>query len=428
MQRNTFNSLIVIFSITILAFLYLRSLSPRDSVSPPMHQTPILENGKHVVAGYYVSWAIYDRKYNVKDMDPTKLSHVLYGFANLNETGSVVLADPWADVEKHIDNEPWTATPNLYGNFRQLLLMKQKHRHVKVSLSIGGWSFSKNFAEVARDEQKRRQMVETSMRLVNDLGLDGIDIDWEFPNNSEDAENFVKLLHDFRTALTEDAERKGDSIPYLLTAAMPCSEDKYNLLKLEHMAHYVDHFYLMAYDYAGSWSARSGHQANLYGGEINTDKCVRDYIARGVPGRKIVLGLPMYGRSFENTAGPGSSYNGVGKGTWEPGSYDYKQLPLPGAQEHVDLEMVASYSYDPAKKEMVTYDNPEVAQIKAEYVRRMGLGGCMFWELSADNSSSGRSLLHTVYETLGGANSLDNSPNRLIYPDSTYENVRKNHI
>lgn len=63
---------------------------------------------------------------------------------------------------------------NLYGNFKQLYLLKQKYRHLKVSLSVGGWSWSGNFSTVASTPQKRTRFTETAVSLVNNLGLDGI--------------------------------------------------------------------------------------------------------------------------------------------------------------------------------------------------------------------------------------------------------------
>jgi chitinase len=73
------------------------------------------------------------------------------------------VADSW--------NESGT---NLYGNFKQFLLLKKANRHLKVSLSIGGWTWSTNFAAVAGDPACRKKFVESSIRLLGDLGLDGI--------------------------------------------------------------------------------------------------------------------------------------------------------------------------------------------------------------------------------------------------------------
>ena len=80
--------------------------------------------------------------------------------------------------------------------------------------------------------------------------------------------------------------------------------------------------------YAGSWDSKTGHQAQLMGGpnELSTDRALRYFGSHGVSSDKLVIGIPLYGRSFCNTDGPGTPYSGVGQGSWEQGVYDYKAL------------------------------------------------------------------------------------------------------
>lgn len=182
-------------------------------------------------------------------------------------------------------------------------------------------------------------------------------------------------------------------------------------------------------DYAGSWDTTSGHQANLYPEPQNpaatpfsTDAAITDYVAAGVPASQIVLGMPVYGRSFEATSGLGQPYNGVGAGSWEAGVWDYKVLPKAGAAEMTDTTAGATYSYDSSTAELISYDTPAMVQQKVAYLQQKGLGGSMFWEASGDRNDTS-SLLLASFNALGGAGALDPRQNLLSYPNSQYANI-----
>jgi len=136
-----------------------------------------------------------------------------------------------------------------------------------------------------------------------------------------------------------------------------------------------------------------------------------------------VIGMPLYGRAFENTDGMGRPYSGVGQGTWENGVFDYKTLPLPGFVEQVDADVCGSYCQDSQKRKIVTYDTVEMARRKAEYIRKEGLGGAMWWESSADKKGP-ESLIGNVVDTLGGRGALQHQQNCITYPQSKYDNLR----
>ncbi|EPZ31515.1 Glycoside hydrolase, family 18, catalytic domain-containing protein [Rozella allomycis CSF55] len=398
-------------------------------------QLPIQATGTKVVV-YFPNWAIYSRKYFVWDMDWNKITHINYAFANVLPDGSISLLDPWADTDQRfIDHgDSWNdPNENLFGNFNQLFKFKQNFRHVKVGLSLGGWTLSKYFSDACSTPEGRKKLVGSSIKLMIDLGLDFIDIDWEYPTEGgldgnshrpEDGENYVKLLKEFRTQFL------GLNFVPQLSVAAPASKLYYRHWNIPQMCQLLDFVNIMTYDFSGSWSRKAGHQSNLYdypNNEMNisVNETIVDWIKLGCPSEKIVMGMPIYGRSFENTKGLGFPFTSPTVGTWEPGVFDYKKLPLAGSSEYYDVKSGASYSYDSAKKILVSYDTIPVVNQKLEYIRDLSLGGAMFWEISADRPTNDpKSILSATYKYISANMNIDATPNNVLYPDSKYPNIR----
>jgi chitinase len=341
------------------------------------------------------------------------------------------LSDQWADTDIHFEGDPIDDTSgNLYGCLNQLYILKKKNQHLKVLLSIGGWTYSANFATPAATASGRSTFASSAVSLVRNLGLDGLDIDWEYPVDATQAKNFVLLLQAVRDALDTYGNSLSTPYHFTLTVACPAGPSNYEKLMIAEMDQYVDFWNLMAYDYVWSGSPQTGHQANLFPANdgstpFDTLTAVNYYISKGVAPQNIVLGMPIYGRAFDATAGARSPFVGVSPGTWEPGIYDFKDLPLIGAKEQFDSKLGVSYSYDATKREFISYDNIAMVNQKAAWIRKMELGGAMWWESSADALGS-KSLIRSVYLALGGQDGLglEMTSNRLAYLDSTYANLR----
>lgn len=341
------------------------------------------------------------------------------------------MTDTWADTDIHWDGDSWNDEgTNIYGCLKQLNLLKKRNRNLKVLLSIGGWTYSSNFKDPASTPQGREHFAKTSVDLVKNLGFDGIDIDWEYPQNADEASHLVELLTAVRQELDAYAQTLSQPHHFELTVACPAGAQNYEKMDIAGMDHLLDFWNLMAYDYAGSWDQVAGHQANLYPSSDNpastpfsTVAAIDYYASQGVSPHKIVLGMPLYGRAFENTDGPGHPFQGVGEGTWENGVLDYKKLPLEGAEEHCDDAVTASYCYNAGQRKLVTYDTPAVARTKAEFIKERGLGGGMWWESSADKAGDD-SLISTIVNGLGGPEGLLQQENCVEYPETKYDNLR----
>lgn len=135
-------------------------------------------------------------------------------------------------------------------------------------LSIGGWTYSPNFHPVVISRSAREEFVRSSIKLLEDYGLDGIDVDYEYPSNNEQARGYTELLRCLREALDEHAAKKGNGCRFELSVrqvvvhrriqsltywlldlqiAAPCGPSNYEKLHAREMDRYLDFWNLMAY-------------------------------------------------------------------------------------------------------------------------------------------------------------------------------------
>jgi chitinase len=445
--------------------------APAAAPPPPSPSSPVpgpLAASGRQAGAYFGSWDIYrqdsrgipGRDYHIADIHNTtslvggkptrvadQLTFINYAFGNIYpknngfECATVQQAeslapgfggDVWADfgnstLPRQVNN---TATSGrLAGNFGQLKLLKAEHPHLKVFISLGGWTWSKHFSKAAKTDALRKQLVSSCIKkyIKGDLdtsvdssgyggagsakGLfDGIDVDWEFPGvegdkNSfdpvNDKQNFTLLMQEFRRQL--DAQGLLDGKRYLLTAAIGAGLEKIAHIEPQKLSLVLDWVNLMSYDFHGVWEGedKTNFHAPLFHDPLDpsTDNAatysandaVMALIDKQMPSKKIVLGVPFYGRGWSGvSAGPQNSlYRPVGGGApttikeGDPGFDDYKVIKLkPGS--HVFNATTVQMSVFTTTGEWWSYDSPQTLGRKMQYVRDKNLLGAFAWDLSGD--------------------------------------------
>ncbi|MCA9910460.1 MAG: glycoside hydrolase family 18 protein [Anaerolineae bacterium] len=364
------------------------------------------------IVGYFPSWDIYARGYTVTDIPAAQLTHINYAFVNISEEGECVLGDRWADVEYLYPGD--SEDDPVRGNFHQLQLLKAAHPQLKVLLSIGGWTWSGRFSDVALTDDSRARFAASCVGMMREYGFDGLDIDWEYPGGGgletnvsrpEDGHNYTLLLAELRRQLDAQGEADGGA-HYLLTIAAPAGANTYRHMELDQIHESLDWINVMAYDFFGGWSSTTGHQAALYtapgapAGTISADQAVQGYLAAGVPTDKLVLGVPFYGHGWRETQDQNDGlFQPYGDLAGEEGTFRYRDLGLfMGSMErHWDDDAKAAWLFLPANGLMISYDDAETLRAKAQYIIDQGLGGVMFWELGGDDDE------HTLSQALHAA-------------------------
>lgn len=277
---------------------------------------------------------------------------------------------------------------------------------LKIVLSVGGWSAG-GFSEAAFTQEGREKFARTAGQIVREYGLDGIDVDWEYPCISiagikaapEDKENFTLLLAEIRKDLDGITDR-------YCTVTIAGGGDRYytRCTNMREASEYLDYVQIMSYDLRGGFSVQTGHHTNLYTNaadlqNASVDEGVKAYLEAGVPKEKIVIGVAFYSRKW---SGVPDVDHGLIQMAATPGGFGPHYSLL--EEEYINKNGYVRYWDDEAKApflyngdEFITYDDEESIAQKVKYVKENGLGGVMFWEYKCDRTHT---LMKALAETM----------------------------
>jgi chitinase len=363
------------------------------------------------VVGYFASWDVKSKGTRIADLPARDLTHIYYAFAKIGSDGRVVLSDPCVDIGVCVS----PATADSGGNFAALGRLKALNPHLKLAISIGGWTDSGKFSDAALTDASRRLFTESAIDLFirQRPGLfDGIDIDWEFPveggldGNVErpaDKQNFTLLLRELRRQL--DAQGTTDSRHYELTIAASARLEEIANVEVALIEPLLDFINVMTYDYHEA-PGRTNFNAPLYEARgdltprLNVDQTMTAFLDARVRRGKLLVGIPFYGHAYGSVpdVNHGLFQNGTDKPPgWHEHDGDWNVLAQTRLRnsryvKYWESSARVPFMYDSTSGTWVSYDDPRSVREKVQYVREHGLGGVVIWELGGDDGSLMRAI------------------------------------
>ncbi|TGE26929.1 carbohydrate-binding protein [Hymenobacter metallicola] len=287
------------------------------------------------VIGYVPSWAG-----DVNSVQYTKLTHINYAFLLPTATGGLQPIENPAKLQS---------------------LVSLAHANgVKVLISVGGWNDGNDsgFESIGANATYRNTFVTNLVNFANQYNLDGVDIDWEYPDAGASANNHALLMQQLSTEMHNRGK--------LLTAAVVGTN---GASILNSVFTSVDFLNLMAYDF-------NNFDHSTYDYAVQS---INYWKGRGLPANKTVLGVPFYGRP-----------------TWE----SYAQLLARGASPNADVFNGVGYNGIPTIKS------------KTNLAFDQG-SGIMIWELSQD-ATGANSLLTAINQVVVQRNGVTPPPAQAI--------------
>ncbi|HEU5168059.1 MAG TPA: glycoside hydrolase family 18 protein [Chitinophagaceae bacterium] len=314
-------------------------------------------------------------------IDVLRLSHINYAFIDIKDNRA------W------LHNET-TDTVNL----RKLSELKRINPDLKILISIGGWTWSKNFSDATLTDTSTRNFALSAVDIVSKYYLDGIDIDWEYPGmigdsnvyRPEDKQHYTLLFKELRKGL--DSLSRTRQMKYYVTTAVGGSQAYLDHTEMDKVQQYTDYINIMSYDYAGGWDPVSGHHTNLYVSSGDSDqysahRSIQTFIAAGVPAAKIVIGMAFYGKGWQMESTDNNGLYRKAIRFARGGGFTYLKdsfLNKNGYKEYWDATAKAPYLFNSEKKIFISYDNERSVKEKCKYVKQHHLAGVMFWEYNSD--------------------------------------------
>lgn len=373
---------------------------------------------------------------DINKLDVRQITHLNYSFGLVYNNEKDETNDALKDASKL--HQIWLSE-KVQADLQKIPELRKQNPNLKVLLSVGGWG-ARGFSGAAATKETRAIFIQSAQEIIEKYGLDGIDLDWEYPVNGAwglvesqpaDRANFTALLKELRAAL---GHKK------LLTIAVGANaESPKSWVDVQAIAPSLDYINLMTYDMA---YGTQYFNSNLYDStkwptiaaadKYSADFVVNNYLAAGLKPSQMNLGIGFYGRVPKRAVEPGIDWSkpDAQKSPATQPYFEAAQIAL-FKSLGIDLskdtyvkynDIVAKLINDPQKRFSqhwddeakvpwlsvqsadgkalfaLSYENPRSVAIKADYIKSKGLGGAMFWEYGADDNNQ---LAKQLADSLG---------------------------
>ncbi|XP_002002217.2 chitinase-like protein Idgf3 [Drosophila mojavensis] len=363
-------------------------------------------------------------------------THVIYGYAGINpDTYEMKSLNQPLDFERR--------------HFAQITALKEKYPYIKFLLSVGGdrdlEQEDKYVKLLEAGTQAQARFINSARDIIRRFNFDGLDLAFQLPRNKprkvhSEAGMVWKSFKKFFTGdfiVDPDAETHKTQMTNLvkdLNTALKANDLLLSLTVLPNVnsswyfdapviAKNVDFINLATFDFLTP--ARNPEEADysapLYEAfgqnrlpHYNVNFQMEHWLLQRVPASKLNIGVASYGRAWKLTIDSGSSGQPVlladgpahaGPQTKTEGLLNWAEicqlLPNPSnvnANGHAapikrvpdPTKRYGSYAYRAADENglyglWVSYDDPETASSKAQYVRAKNLGGIALFDLTLDD-------------------------------------------
>lgn len=351
------------------------------------------EDKKPVVCYYYGEAMARPSpmNYKVSDIPGHMCSHVTLAFVTINsETFELE-----SSMSTYI---------NSTGLYREFTSIKKRYTHMKTLLSVGGWEYGHGvFSHMASHSLSRRRFVKSAVRWMRQYGFDGLDISWQYPGTMVrggsygDKENFVLVMKELRAEF--------EKYDFMLTTTIPIDpmllKTGFNVAAL---SRYVDWFNVFSHDLRGTWTGYTDVHSPLrrrcfdHGqyGALNVEDGLRRLVKLGAPKKKLMLGIPFYGRSY-TLQDP--RYHSLAAPTRRdvhavPGPFVMSDEILAYYEICMDITMlswrrefddVGQCPYAYRGDQWVGYEDEESISAKVDFVLEKDYGGVMVFNIDMDD-------------------------------------------